>query len=143
VDEGGIVSYELGYPWFEEYPARPLQHVLNGMIFAMVGLSDLLAVAPHSDAGQFWHQGLASLEARIERFDTGRWSAYDVSDDFEPRIASMAYHSLHIAQLQALGRHAGRTVFSQIAERFADYARNPGYRLSAGIALFRAKRRSA
>lgn len=143
VDEGGIVSHDLGPPWFEEYPARPLLHVLNGMIFAVVGLSELAAELPESGANPLCHQGLASLETLASCFDIGWWSAYGIYDDFKPRVASMAYHnhSLHIAQLQALGKRTRSPVFSQLAQAFAAYTLNPIYRVRAGVGLLRAKLR--
>lgn len=138
VDDGGVVSHDLGLPWFEEYTSRPLAHVLNGMIFALWGLSELAATAPGSAARCLWLQGLRSLEALCERFDCGWWSAYSVGGRGS-EVASIGYHSLHIAQLRALGAQTGSRSLQQLADRFAVYGRDPVKRVRAGAKLLRSK----
>jgi heparosan-N-sulfate-glucuronate 5-epimerase len=138
VNEGGVVSYCFGTPWFEEYTTGTLTGVLNGMIFALWGLSDLAAAVPASGAMSLWLAGVRSLEASAARFDLGWWSAYSAGNK-QPDVASISYHSLHIAQLSALAEQAGSSILQQMADRFAAYGRDPVNRTRAGFRLLRSK----
>jgi D-glucuronyl C5-epimerase C-terminus len=65
----GVTSLWGGHPWYEEYPAAQPQcfHVLNGFMFALVGLHDL---APRSPAAwRQWRAGVRSLVAHVQAFD--------------------------------------------------------------------------
>ncbi|KER26460.1 hypothetical protein T265_06313 [Opisthorchis viverrini] len=133
VAQGGVLSYFLGqlaFPWFEEYPTRPGSHVLNGMIYSLVGLYDLSQVSPLPEvrkrSTQLWHSGLNSLSTLLPLFDSGSGSFYDLrhvtpatgdiktsmlipESSFEgrfihrgPNRARWSYHALHIRQLRLL-----------------------------------------
>ncbi|TGZ64564.1 hypothetical protein CRM22_006309 [Opisthorchis felineus] len=133
VAQGGVRSYfleQLTFPWFEEYPTRPGSHVLNGMIYSLVGLYDLSQVSPLPEvrkrSTQLWHSGLNSLSTLLPLFDSGSGSFYDLrhvtpaTADIKtsritpepslegrsihrgPNRARWSYHALHIRQLRLL-----------------------------------------
>ena len=94
--EGGVVSDFDGVPWYEEYPTQPGSHVLNGYQFSLLGLYD---IAPWSKgAGRLFRRGMASLRARIERFDRpGGGSLY------MPGLPATAYYNkVHVDLLTAI-----------------------------------------
>jgi heparosan-N-sulfate-glucuronate 5-epimerase len=84
----------------EEYPGDAMPAVLNGWMFALVGIVDY-AVLTGDPAVAAQSRALAADLARaLPRFDTGYWSTYDLAGN----VASPFYHELHIAQLDALAR---------------------------------------
>jgi len=85
------------YAWFEEYPTEPGSFVLNGFIYALVGLHDLVEAARRAgvetraerlfDEVHYLlvyfikdniRQGVASLYALLPLFDGGSRSYYDL-----------------------------------------------------------------
>lgn len=58
-----------------------------------------------------------TLAEHLGDYDAGFWSYYDL----ERRMASPAYHKLHIAQMEALAAITDMTEFSAFAERLSRY----------------------
>jgi hypothetical protein len=95
---GGTAVYSGDSLILEEYPARTLNPVLNGWIFAIFGLYDFGLVAADEEASRALSRTTQTLCDWLPRFDCGFWSMYDDGET----IASQFYHRLHIAQLDAL-----------------------------------------
>jgi len=135
IAEGGIVGACNGHATYEEYPAQPAPHVLNGMIFALFGVWDLVRAGPDDGrARAVFERGVASLEALLPLYDAGIWSLYDLYhlEIPGPRNACTAhYHDMHVKQLRALHAITGRTAFATFAERWSGYQRRPTGRLWA------------
>lgn len=76
----GGVRYEdnRGFVWYEEYPADPPPHVLNGLIFALFGLYEFYKVTDDSEALNLFNQGIQTLEANLYLYDLGFWSSYSL-----------------------------------------------------------------
>lgn len=92
---GGVVGNFDGVAWYEEYPTRPDSHVLNGYLFALLGLYD---VAPWSrTAAILFRRGVASLRSRIDRFDRPGGSYY-----LPGQPASAYYNRVHVVLLGAI-----------------------------------------
>lgn len=125
VDSGGTAKYEEnGIIVFLEY--TQFKEVLNGWIFALMGIYDLTLVC--DDYKDYFDQAINSLASRIIDFDIGYWSKYDGNG----RIASPFYHDLHIAQLSALCLIADDCkVFHDIKERWITYKNTPRFRHKA------------
>jgi hypothetical protein len=120
VSVGGVASYTGGRVFFEEFPADPCHHVLNGFIFAIWGLHDLARVVQHGQAGELFDEGLATLVEWLPRYDMGYWSLYHIGSG--PRNpATVPYHRLHISQLQVMHRVTGQAVFAEYQQRWTDY----------------------
>ncbi len=121
VESGGVLGELDGLPFLEEYPTSPQSHVLNGAVFALWGIRDV-ALSTRDAAIETLHsEALAALAATCARFDTGRWSRYDVFPDPPQNVASSFYHHLHISQLKALHSIYGLTEFGDLAARFETY----------------------
>ena len=86
----------------EEGPLVPPNTVLNGWLFGLFGLHDLLLVRDSADPDleSALADTVAALVRGLSAFDAGWWSRYDTAG----HLASPFYHRLHIAQLAALER---------------------------------------
>lgn len=46
-ETGGVLAKFFGKAvWYEEYPTQPSSFVLNGFIYSLIGLYDLITLAP-------------------------------------------------------------------------------------------------
>ncbi|WP_408590482.1 D-glucuronyl C5-epimerase family protein [Novosphingobium sp.] len=86
-----------GITRLEEYPGGALRSVLNGWIFALVGVHDA-ALAGHEPSAARQQQLAADLAKALPLYDVGYWSRYDLAGN----LASPFYHRLHVDQLRAL-----------------------------------------
>ncbi|EGQ8197845.1 hypothetical protein HJ107_17795 [Vibrio parahaemolyticus] len=106
VADGGILAEDKGMDIFEEYPTEKPSMVLNGHMFGIFALNDLLKeelkehleVEFRSSIEAKFEKSIIQLEKNIERWDTTRWSKYDNWSEHK-HVASLFYHDLHIKQL--------------------------------------------
>ena len=122
---GGVRAELYGHPFPEEYPTTPPSFVLNGAIFSLWGLYDVAAGLGDGGARLGFTEGLDALAANIGRWDTGYWSRYDLYPHKRMNVASFAYHTLHIDQLEAMQRLEPRPEIAAALGRFRRYARSP------------------
>jgi hypothetical protein len=120
--EGGAAAALDGALVPEEYPTAPPSLVLNGLLFGLWGLRDVAVGLGDDRARTAFEEGVEAVVAEIGRWDTGRWSRYDLYPHRVTNLASPAYHHLHITQLDATGRLARRPELVAIAWRWAGYA---------------------
>lgn len=123
-DQGGVLARLGEGPFFEEYPTQPPSYVLNGGIFALFGAHDVAAGLGDDEAARTFADGVRALGANIGRWDTGRWSRYDLYPHPVVNVATLGYHRLHIAQLRALHLLNPELRLDDIAERFERYERS-------------------
>ncbi len=124
VEEGGIMrNYPDGSLSFEEYPSTPPSYVLNGLIFALFGLYDFYLADNNDLAYELFKKATVGLKENIAWYDTGFWSFYDLMPPV--RLASKRYHRLHILLLQNLSEITGEHLFSEVAERWNHYLKQP------------------
>ena len=129
--EGGVRA-ALGDGFFlEEYPTEPASFVLNGGIFALWGYYDAAVALGDDHAAEQFELGVETLATNLWRWDTGRWSLYDLYPHPAPNIASSAYHLLHTTQLRAMQLIAPRAEFEGTADRFDEYASSRLHRADA------------
>jgi hypothetical protein len=112
-EQFGLISNTDAGPVLEEYPAEPRPHVLNGWIWALLGLYDLSHAPDDVDedvrraAADAWETGVASLVAQLPEYETGRgWTTYDRYPHSIANVASPFYHRLHVDMLRAVERIA-------------------------------------
>ena len=113
-----------GSPFPQEYPTDPPSHVLNGALFAIWGLHD------GGDADGF-EDAIGALTRNLHRWDTGRWSLYDLYPHPIENWASLAYHELHANQLSATAALRPHPELTMAADRFASYMQSPAHRARA------------
>ncbi|MEA2828299.1 MAG: heparosan-N-sulfate-glucuronate 5-epimerase, partial [Actinomycetota bacterium] len=137
--EGGVQAQLGGRPFPEEYPTTPPSFVLNGAIFALWGIRDVGTGLADAGALRQWHEGIDTLAANLDRWDTGWWSRYALYPHPVVNPASSFYHALHVAQLQATEALTPRPEIAAARRRFQGYAASRRCRIRAFAhkALFR------
>lgn len=117
LEEGGTSVREGRDLFLEEYPQKPRRSVMNGWVFSLFGLYDASIV--DSSFGGCFRQSTETLARHLDDYDAGYWSLYDL----ERRIASPAYHTLHIAQLRTMAQLTRDGRFAEKADCFERYGR--------------------
>jgi len=121
IKDGGVTSDEEGIIFYEEYPSFPVKRVLNGFIYTLWGLHDLIRVNNNSRADKLYQTGLKSLETLLPKFDMGYWSFYHISKDELVNPAAVHYHRLHIVQLEVMHQITGNELFKEYGSKWNKY----------------------
>jgi len=122
-DRMALVLEDGAELWYEEYPATPPLHVLNGHVYALLGVADYARVTGDPEADRRWRKAADTVARNLGAFDLGYWSGYDMRTR-EP--VSVHYHkNIHIPQLRILGRLTGRPEFDRVADRWQGYLHSP------------------
>ena len=117
-----LVLERNGTLWYEEYPADEPLHVLNGHIYALLGVLDYARVSNDAEARERWRRGASTTLEHLDDFDAGYWSVYDLRM-LEP--ANVHYHkNIHIPQLRILARLTEESRFDAVADRWERYLRS-------------------
>lgn len=100
------------YVAFEEIITEPNSLILNGFMFALLGLYDWShaqtehGAESHTQAGHQFSEGIATLREILPYYDVGGWSTYDLAHitmaDEEEKLATPEYHAAHIYLLEAM-----------------------------------------
>lgn len=100
IEYGGALYRDNYWFWIEEVPdEKPLQHILNGFIYSLLGLYDAYLITNDPKLFQIFQILLLSLKLRIKNYDLVLWSKYDVSC-----LANIRYHFIHIVLFYTLYR---------------------------------------
>ncbi|XP_022090323.1 D-glucuronyl C5-epimerase-like [Acanthaster planci] len=128
--EGGVKAILFDkYTWYEEYPTTPSSYVLNGFIYSLIGLYDLMKIASPEEgreAAQLFEDGMQSLRKFLLLYDGGTGTIYDlrhVTLGRAPNLARWDYHATHIAQLQLLTSIDPDPVFKTTLDRWLGYTK--------------------
>lgn len=126
--EGGVkATFMNKYHWYEEYPTKPASFVLNGFVYSLLGLYDLINIAPPGQAQEaelLYNEGMASLKNMLTLFDMGSVTSYDLRHftiGTAPNLARWDYHATHVNQLLLLGTIENEPLFKSTAERWIGY----------------------
>lgn len=126
--KGGVLATFLNkFHWYEEYPTKPASFVLNGFIYSLLGLYDLMTIAPpesSQEAEFLFNEGMVSLKSMLMLYDMGSVTAYDLRHftvGIAPNLARWDYHATHINQLLLLSTIQNEPLFTQTAERWIGY----------------------
>lgn len=120
VRDGGVTSHEHGRPFYEEYPLDPPHHVLNGFLYAMWGLHDLVRLNNNTEAKQLYDRGLATFTDWLPRYDTGYWSLYHIGGEGR-NPATIHYQRLHVDQLEVMHALTGNDLLAEYRDRWQGY----------------------
>jgi len=124
VADGGVVArFPDGSPIFEEFPTEEPSRVLNGHIFALLGIHDFATVWRDRTALGLFQTAVAGLKQNLQRYDTGTWNLYDLHAS--GRLASPMYVRVHVQLLNILAELTGDEYFHTTAVRWAAYLKNP------------------
>ncbi len=118
VEEGGVTLLdEQGRPFYLEYVCEKKPHVLNGFIFALIGIHDFYVVTKDPDAERLYAEGLDTVRAYLNLYDSGNWTYYSL---LGKRSASR-YHFLHVLLLLRLYQMTGDPYFLETYRRWESY----------------------
>ncbi len=132
VKQGGLLNFFKNLPVFEEYPSEiNTVAVLNGTIFALFGLFDLLLLVNSSKAKQLFDTGIESLKQILPYYDTGYWCRYYLFDYPKEYLASYTYMCLVYEQLESLYYITNDDIFIEYSNKWRSYSQNFVYKLRA------------
>jgi len=117
---GGVRYTDYSGIWFEEYADTdtPSSKVLNGFIFSLLGLYEYSFVTNSSTGYALFREGIQTLLANLNRYDTGSWSLYDL---LHHNLASLDYHKLHVELLKTLHEITNFDTFQFYSDKFQSY----------------------
>ncbi|MEO0129218.1 MAG: D-glucuronyl C5-epimerase family protein [candidate division WOR-3 bacterium] len=122
---GGVIyTGDNNYTWIEEYIVEPPTHILNGCIWALWGVYDYYLLTKDTFARNVFEKVTESLKNNLQKYDTGFWSLYEISNTKMKMLASPFYHHLHICQLNVMYKLTKERVFQDYAIRWENYRRN-------------------
>lgn len=120
VEAGGVVaSFPDGAMAFEEYPTREPSLVLNGMLFALLGLYEYAICFSEARAQACFEAGMLGVKKNLFRYDTGFWNLYDLHRS--RRLASPMYVDIHVRLLTALAEILHDGELARAAEKWRGY----------------------
>lgn len=135
VTEGGTLDrLPDGSPFIEEYPGSQHRHVLNGCLYALVGLTDRLRHGEDGRARALLDGVLDGIERNMAGWERNGWSLYELNPGPLGAPANHntpAYQTVHIALLDHLARETGRAPLHEAAQRLGAALRNPVGRMAA------------
>ena len=132
ISEGGVVwRGSDGDQFFEEVAVSVPSHILNGHIYALWGLFDLLRARPSEEFAQIAKAGTKTLRSWLPLFDSGRWSYYMLlaTPNGFRNLAQIKYQAFHVSQLRVMAAFTGDTYFGEIADRWESQMRRLTSRL--------------
>lgn len=120
VSDGGVVNKFESYSIYEEYPSpTKTVAVLNGFIFSIFGLYDLVIYVGDERSTKLFNIGIEALSKIIKYYDIGYWSQYYLFDYPKNYPASYTYHVLCAEQLKALYHITEREIFLEYSEKWS------------------------
>ncbi len=120
MDEGGVArAFPDGSLAFEEYTTAEPSLVLNGMLFALLGLHDYAEYFQEARAQECFDRGCAGVKANLWRYDTGYWNRYDLHHS--RRLTSPDYIRIHVQLLRIFAGLRREEFFTQTAEKWENY----------------------
>ncbi|MCH6559374.1 hypothetical protein IH799_03345 [candidate division KSB1 bacterium] len=124
VSEGGVTAcFPDGSLIFEEFTTETPSLVLNGYIFALLGILDYAIFWQNSEAQDLFQVAIRGLIKNLHRYDTGYWNLYDLHPT--RRLASPMYLKVHVQLLRILANLTGEQVFGETADNWLKYLSTP------------------
>lgn len=112
IEKGGIRLEENSFVYYEEYPVTGGIRILDGFIFAILGLYDLFEAAKNEEYLTMFKEGVNTLEENICYWDyRHRWSRYGR----HRFLCTPLYNRLNSQLLHVLYTISGRDVFLEYA----------------------------
>ena len=119
---GGLTSWWGNRRWYEEYPAAHPEHVLDGFMFALVGLHE---VAPRSlTAWRLWRAGVRGLIAHVHSYDLPEQRTMLYAAVGGGRyLAPPYYRQIDAVLIRTIARWTHSPVLRVYARRWTNYTR--------------------
>lgn len=134
VEQGGVLDFiDKDTPILEEFPFKKNSwHVLNGFIYALIGIIELSEI----DKTLFPEKNLQELLQTAEKgylWTQNNWTCYDLLN-FDSKVrntATVNYHRVHIAQYKYLSKKYPDRDFIKWATIWSESYKKPLKRLQA------------
>ncbi|AJF07642.1 D-glucuronyl C5-epimerase family protein [Geoalkalibacter subterraneus] len=146
IGSGGVQSLlPDGSLFVEEYPSRNPTHVLNGFLYALIGLGEYAEITESKRHKDLFRQLSLSVCTNIDIWCHGRWSLYE--DRIKAKglnFCTPSYHNLQITQLKWLNARVNDPEIEKTINAWEKGLGNLWTRLFAfaGKAYFRLKNRA-
>lgn len=129
-DLSSELSAYSDYEVYEEYVFDPSTYVLNGDLFALLGLADWKEAATNEygaeEAEEAFEKGIKGIEILLPYYDYYGWSSYDLfqyTDGSSITYFTSSYaHRCHIFLLHTLAEVSGSKTFKEYSELFKEYS---------------------
>jgi len=125
VKDGGFINYFKSIPVYEEFttPVKTMA-VLNGFIFSLFGIYDLILLNNNREAQNIFDRGVDSLKKILPYFDIDYWTRYYLYDYPQKYYSSFTYHILVAEQLKAMFYLTNENQFKIYSEKWTDYSKS-------------------
>ncbi len=132
VSEGGVKNYFRSFTIYEEFPTKDKPSVvLNGFIFALFGLFDLILLKKDEAAMRLFNAGIDSLISLLPFYDSKYWSLYYLYNYPKKYYSSQTYHIIAYEQLKALYYITNKVEFFNYSKKWEQNSVNNIYRTLA------------
>lgn len=113
-EEGGVtVIDQQGNLWLEEYPSKPASHVLNGFIYAWLGVYDYWRVFKTTESKTILDACLKTMKENLHHYHLWYWSVYDKQ---KKELVSAYYMiNIHVNLLDILFQLTHEKIFERYA----------------------------
>jgi hypothetical protein len=128
-----------GRIFFEEYPCDPPAHVLNGCLFAWLGLWDYARFSGDDELRAFCLEVLGQIRHTVPDYEMGDWTRYDLHQTWP---TSPSYQEIHAALARALGEITGDRFWTERGRSWRCAASNPWTRSGVFLRVLGAKIRT-
>src|SRR5581483_10217068 len=120
--------------FFEDVAVYPAAHGLDGMLYALLGLYDYLAVTGDTMISELTETGLATMHRLLPEFDSGFWTRTDL---LSQHLSTPVQLSLHVQLMEAIATCTGCQHCAQLALKWQQYRQRPQsylrYRIARGL----------
>ena len=116
IEENGCNSYLNGYLFIQEIAHKPALYILNGALYAIIGLWEWQSLETGKKSPQQFNQFVKGVEALLPSYDLGVWTKYSLGMRFN--LADLYYQKLHAEQLLFLGERIKNPIFINYGEKF-------------------------
>jgi hypothetical protein len=125
VKDGGVVNYFKSFPIYEEGPS-PIRAcgVLNGFIFSLFGIYDLILLNGNQQAMILFEKGISALKKLLQYYDIKLWTRYSLFDYPRKYYSSLTYHIIVTEQLKALYMITEEKIFLEYFKKWEGYSKS-------------------
>lgn len=109
---------EINQYWLEEYPSDNPPHVLNGNLFAIIGLIDYNSFNKNHEINNLIKGSILAIENNLHLYENIYYSRYSLSTFYN---TTPTYHKIHIDQLKFLGNYLSSSKMIFVANYWQKY----------------------
>lgn len=122
-DSGFTIKSESGW-WYEEFasPHAPTPQILDGHIYALLGVHEYWKVTNDDSALFIVNQGIRALKNQLPFYDAGNGAVYY---DRERSLADQHYHELLVGLMKRIGEITGDPTYFKYYRKWKEPLEQP------------------